>query len=133
VKIFAAWTMTAALLVGACGGNVVLDTSSGTGTGNSGTGHSGTGASAMTSSGVSGSGTGQCVPTCALAVQSGGVPCGDGFPYYQTLLSCAGCNDAGNCGGVCGATLCGNGVPDGPCSDCVKTVCSAELFACQNN
>jgi hypothetical protein len=140
MRIFAAWTVTVALTLGACGGNVVVD-GSGVGAGNAGVGASGAGGAGsgasgmgMGAQGVAGSGNPGCAPTCAAALANGGVPCGGtALTDYQTLQSCAGCSDVGNCEGVCGGTLCDNGPATAACSSCVQSSCAAETFACQNN
>jgi hypothetical protein len=144
VRIFAAWTLTAALLLVACGGNVVVDGSpgstspyaaggSGAGTSSVGVG-AGQGVSVGGAGGAAGGGGPGCVPTCFQALMSGGVPCsGESFGDYNQLLVCAGCSDTGNCQGVCGGTLCSHVAPSPDCFKCINDGCHPELHACQNN
>jgi hypothetical protein len=140
---FGVWAGATALALAACGGNVILDGRSapsagggsgiggfgspgGAGVGGLGVGGSGTGAAA-------GGAGGGCAPTCAAALVNGGEPCGDGGTFYPALRMCAGCNDMGNCEGVCGTSLCEGAPVNSDCMSCMQEGCSVELHACQNN
>jgi hypothetical protein len=143
MRILVAWTVTAAVALVACGGDVVVDEPSG-GTGGFGTGGFHTSSTGGFSSTVGTGGVFTDVgggPSCAgpgscseALFNGGGIPCADGdLAHYETLQSCGGCSDTGNCQGVCGATLCQFLGVDQTCLMCLQTACSPELFACQND
>jgi hypothetical protein len=150
MRTLVAWTVTGALTLAACGGNVVVDGNSG-GTGALGAGGvsptsgGGMGMGGFTDVGVgpggfagSDVGTGGCggVQSCNDALLSGDMQCNqdsEAVADYDSLQTCAGCTDTGNCEGVCGVTLCQGVAVDETCLSCLQTGCAAELFACQND
>ena len=99
------------------------------GTGFGGFGQGGLGAGAESGSGGFGGG---CPSSCATALVNGGGPCG-GETAYAALKVCAGCNDMGNCEGVCGTNLCQELAVSSDCMSCMQDACAVELHACQSD
>src|SRR5262245_56242585 len=100
-------TVTLALTLAACSGNVVVDNPS---TGGS---HTGTTTGTITS-GITTT-SGPCSPTCSAVLTTGGPPpCGgSALSAYNTLVSCA-CGTGNLCEPGCGANFCLHEAASGP-------------------
>lgn len=124
----ATWTVTAALVLTACGGNVVVDdpvVSSG--------GAPSTGSDTTTTSSSSGT---PCVTSCLAGVMSGILPCdGLAFSSYGALVACS-CGmgtEMAECKLSCGDNICKFTAPSADCSMCIQSSCGDELAACTAN
>jgi hypothetical protein len=122
MKSFLGWTVMAWLPLAGCGGNVVVDGPNGTG-----------GTSTTTTTTLSGSSGGGCASTCALAIMSGGRPCGDGaLMAYLDLLSCP-CATTNYCSTVCTTNLCMHQAMSDLCAQCTHAYCGSQLKTCEAN
>jgi hypothetical protein len=148
-KASAGWATAAALVLAGCG-NVIVDGDTGTGdtTGPIGTGGAGGTTSGSTSSTVvtttttsasTGSGStsgtigGGCGGGCNDAVTIGSHPCdGPGFAYYGALLG-ASCGSMSMCGFPCNGNLCNFGIPTTSCLSCVEANYPGFLQQCMSN
>jgi hypothetical protein len=139
------WTVTAALALAGCGGNVVVDGPSGTGGAKTTTTTSSNTTSGITSTGTTtfpmttGTGTttssgGPCVSLCSQALNNGGpAPCGGvALMAYDGLLSCA-CATTGPCATSCTYNLCLHEAAPGSCAMCLQANCTAQFTSCVGN
>ena len=79
-------------------------------------------------------GSAGCVPTCRMAIETGGTVCptSPGSVYFDQTTACAGCSGAGPCQASCVSFCGGNGV-DAVCETCLVNECPASFMNCGNN
>jgi hypothetical protein len=139
MKIFLGGTVTVALALASCGGNVVVDSPGATGgtTTTSSTTHtttSGTTPTVTVTVGVSSSG-GTCSPSCNQTLNNGGpAPCSTtvALMAYGTLLGCA-CTSTSACAMSCTSNFCLHVAASSPCRSCLQASCGSAFMTCEAN
>ena len=129
-----------ALVLAACGGDVVVDRvtdrDGGQGSGGAATSTGGFGSLSTSSVGNGGSDGGACVASCNEGIHSGAQVCSDAGiePYfvYGQVYGC-GCNIGEPCLPACEGSLCMSQPISGACTSCLDQDCVGFWTKCTDN